>query len=372
MRQEDILYPGLWAGQVPDDFHSLAQGKSTIRLNQAINIDYMQHLSFPRIFPEQELKILDPCCGTGEDIICMALKYPKAKFAINDPEPQALELTEQYRDLLGIKNMAPEDDADKYHIIRFTRKLDQLDDIREALEKAEAKLAPGGALQIRGIIKLTPSEEALRQAWLGSELQLTAEDLIDRLRDLPEDEGIDDMETWLGFFNFLAQVGLEPFRGLHPWNYQVKAFQELRRLQTDAEDWPWQEEARLVYILTNTLTELSQRHYWLCCRLGETPQLPAMDDPLVKRVIPHQSPFMQAFEDEGHVIIGQGREHLILDPRIEVEAVRTPPHIVKIYQTINGSLNFEQLHRRFLPMSWDSFWHFMNNLYDCELIHLHV
>ena len=100
--------------------------------------------------------------------------------------------------------------------------------------------------------------------------------------------------------------------------------------------------------------------------------MPLITDAEAAGYIPHPSPYAKVEPvDEGRYLFSLNRQQLLLHPGLVAEDIETPAEMVRVFQAINGMATFEQIYRRFLPLSWDVFWHFMNLLAENGLITLH-
>ena len=114
------------------------------------------------------------------------------------------------------------------------------------------------------------------------------------------------------------------------------------------------------------------RHHLVLIPAEVAEAMPKLTDKEAAGYIPHPSPYVKVDQaGEGRYLFRLDRQHLLLHPALSLEDIEAPTEMVRVFQGINGMVTFEQLHRKFLPLSWEVFWHFMNLLAENGLITLH-
>jgi hypothetical protein len=99
--------------------------------------------------------------------------------------------------------------------------------------------------------------------------------------------------------------------------------------------------------------------------------MPTVYDPQASKYIPHLSPYAVFSQQDDRIIVSLTQQHLMLEEGIELEDLSLPNELLKILQVIDGKINCEQIHRRFLPMHWDRFWTLIKACWEEEIIYLH-
>ena len=118
------------------------------------------------------------------------------------------------------------------------------------------------------------------------------------------------------------------------------------------------EQATLAEILAGGI----RRHTLLCVPKEDTRRMPKIDDANLRSLIPFRSPYAELRRTEGQIFFQVERWALPINDAVPMGEVCAPESMGAIYAAIDGKKTFEQLHRRFLPLPWDVFLHFMTLL----------
>jgi 2-polyprenyl-3-methyl-5-hydroxy-6-metoxy-1,4-benzoquinol methylase len=173
-------FPGRWQGVVPEDLKLVTQGQAGIRVDLTICLECLQHLAWPVYKPLEKLKVLDPACGTGEQLLQMAVKYGIDSYTAYDPSPAALQQARDYAKQLGLENVNYVDalpSEGKYDLIIMTRPLQHIDNLADFMQTLKNSLAPDGLLIVHAYTGANPEENlylreeiaALKADQLGAE-----------------------------------------------------------------------------------------------------------------------------------------------------------------------------------------------------------
>jgi SAM-dependent methyltransferase len=369
------MYPNNWRGVIPNEFKVAAGGQGAIHLDIYYTLEFLEHLAFPSWVPLEELRVLDAACGTGEGIILLAIKYPGASFAAMDVSRDSLQQARSYAEELGLKNIVfyegeqeERDTLRDYQIVILTRPLQYLPAALSVLQNLKKKLNPSGILVLRSDIPIADSElnqhhEELKAFCLESPLSREGLDYINMIMDNREKKYC---KIW-DINSLLADAGYRIQTGLHPKNYDPAQYiNSLEAAELFGEK-SWIEKACLAEILSGSML----RHSLVCTHADYVPAMPGIKDADTRTYIPFRSPYSTVTMEGDRAIIGQSRKYLLLNAEIEYDDINVPAKLFDVYLAIDGFRNFEQIHRRFLPMSWEVFWYFMEMLYETELIFLH-
>jgi len=364
-------YPGKWMGQVPESIKSVAMGKAQLNVNLSICLPYMEHLAYPVYKPLEGLKVLDPACGTGEVLLLMAAKYSQMLFTASDISAEALATAQQYAEDLGLKNVSflntlPE--QGDYDFIITTRPLQQIDDLSGFLAILHKNLGQEGLLRIQSFTGSHPEEnlylqERVAEIKAGGQTPEEIQSLAKELLAQPLKDHIDGLRECN---QVLERTGLGFISGLHPRSYEPGSY-------LPPMDLSWLNGFSLLdraYLAEQFCGQMLM-HSLLYSHLSYHPEMPSMSDSQASKYIPYLSPYALFDKQEERVIVGLKHQHLLLEAGIEFEDLSIPGELLRVLQAVDGKLNFEQIHRRFLPMPWERFWTLMKAGWEEEIIYLH-
>ena len=371
-----MLYPDAWKGTLPPELKQVAESGGKLQLNVAadLSLEFLAHLVFPVWLHTPNMRLLDAACGTGETVVLQAVRYPHTAIAAQEDEAESLEMAKGYVAELGLNSVtfAPEEAA-TYHIIESSRPLNQLSDAKSFLQQLRCKLANPGVVSVSTeavfggprFEALQSAAGRLRTAESGeSELQNAITEILTVL-DAPAEPGLWNIPD---LAQLTAEAGFRIAALIHPDNYEPARFIESPALQELTSNLSVVEKAWL----TEVMLGQSLRHRLVLVPAENDTVMPQMGDAEAARYIPHPSPYAKVEPAEGgRFQFSLNRQHLLLHPALASEAIEAPQEMVRIFQAINGMATFEQIYRRFMPMSWDVFWHFMNLLAENGLITLH-
>jgi hypothetical protein len=371
-----MLYPDAWKGTLPPELKQVAESGGRLQLNLAadLSLEFLAHLVFPVWLHTPNLRLLDAACGTGETVALQAVRYPHTAIAAQEDEQDALELAKNYITELGLNSVTFEpEQAATYHIVQASRPLNQLPDAKAFLQQLRSQLASPGVVSISAdavfggprFEALQVSAERLRMAESSeAELQTAIGEILAVL-DAPAQPGLWNIPD---LAQLTAEAGLRIAALIHPDNYQPVRFIESPALHKLTTGLPIVEQAWL----TEVMLGQSLRHRLVLVPAEVDAVMPKMGDAEAAQYIPHPSPYAKVEQTEGgRYQFSLNRQHLLLHPAISTEAIEAPQEMVRVFQAVNGMATFEQIYRRFMPMSWDVFWHFMNLMAENGLITLH-
>lgn len=365
---ELINYPGSWNGIVPDSLKNVVQGSATITTSIFSRLEMIQHLVFPVYIGLEQLRVLDAACGTGEWLVQMALLYPQTKMVGYDLYPEAREQARYYISELAIGNLEIIDElpTERFDIIIHSRPLQHtINKPNWIKELGERLTSSGAALFSAECTRVEEIPEEIARARAG-ELDAAATEQVLHNIILTKGE-VSGIDSWSRLIQQLTAAELTPYMGVHPANYEPgRYFNE----GTDLPDWVnalgLTERGKLVEGLGSF-----ERHYVLA---GKEPdkKMPLIDDPGFESLIPHLSPYARVYPtDDDRYQVGLAQRYFMFQPGVELEDISLPSELFPILQRIDGKLTLEQLHRNFLPMSWERFLSVIRAAIEVEVVYLH-
>lgn len=368
---EKEKYPGKWQGEVPEDLKTVVLGETEMTINLSSCLEYMEHLAYPVYKVLDGLKILDPACGTGEILIAMAAKYQQLSFTACDISAEALAQAQQYAEDLQLKNICflsslPEDQA--YDFILPTRPLQHIDDLAGFLGKMQENLNAEGILLIHAYTGSQPAENLYLQdrvaAMKAGELNAEeSQELIKELLAQPLKDHIDGLRECQ---QRLERAGFNFLSGLHPRNYEPASYLP----DTDSQLFAGLSLVDRAYLAEQFSGQIL-RHSLLYTQEAYNPAQPSYYDPQASKYIPHLSPYVRVGQQGERMIVALAHQHLMLEAGIEFEDISLPEDLYRILPTMDGRMNCEQIHRRFLPLPWERFWALIQACWEEEIIYLY-
>jgi ubiquinone/menaquinone biosynthesis C-methylase UbiE len=364
-------YPGNWLGKVPDELKSVMSGEATITVNLGSCLECLEHLVHPVYKVWDSLKVLDPACGTGEMLVAMAIKYPQFSFDACDISSEALAQAEQYTRELELKNirfLTNLSEEEEYDFILVTRPLQHIDDLPGFLRKIQQKLAKYGLLRIQAYTGSKQEESLYLQEMVaemknGSLIEEEANELVEKLLAQPLQDHIDGLRECN---QIMERAGFQFLTGLHPRNYEPATYVPTINNEVISGLTPV-DRAYLAEQFCGQMLMHSQvyTHY------SYKPEMPSFYDSQSAKLIPHLSPYARIRQQDERIIVSLSQQHLMLEAGIELDDLSLPGELLKVLQIMDGKLNCEQIHRRFLPMPWERFWALIQACWEEEIIYLH-
>jgi len=368
---ENDNYPGNWQGVIPEELKIVAGGKGELSVNLSVCLPYMEHLACPVYKSLENLKVLDPACGTGEILLLMATKYPQTSFTACDTSAEALAQAQQYTDDLKLNNIKfltdlPEEGD--YDFIMPTRPLQQIDGLASFLKELQKNLGKEGLLRIQANTGSQPEEnlylqESVTAMKAGQLSDEEAQDLVKELLTQPLKDHIDGLRECN---RIMESAGFRLISGLHPRSYDP-----VRYLQTiDTSCFEGLSALDKAYLAEQFCGQMLMHHF-LYAHRSYSQEMPSLDDPQASKYVPHLSPYIGIGKKEERTIVGLKHQHLLLEAGIEFEDLSLPEELFRVLLIIDGKINCEQIHRRFLPMPWARFWALIQACWEEEIIYLH-
>ena len=371
-----MLYPDAWKGTLPPELKQVAESGGKLQLNVAadLSLEFLAHLTFPAWLHTPKMQVLDAACGTGETVALQAVRYPHTVIAAMDEEEESLAMAKTYIAELGLTNVSFEPAAAaQYNVIECSRPLNQIENAADFLAGLRQRLASPGVVSLSAeAVFGGPRFEALQSAAVSlrtadvaeAELQQAVAEILAVL-DAPAEPGLWNIPD---LAQLTAAAGLRIVALIHPDNYDPCRFVDSPALAAIAGQLSIVEKAWL----TEVLLGKSLRHRLVLIPADASLVMPQIGDAEAARYIPHPSPYAKVDQTEGgRYRFSLNRQHLLLYPGLDSEAIEAPLEMVRVFQAVNGMATFEQIYRRFMPMSWDVFWHFMNLLAENGLITMH-
>lgn len=375
------LYPNHWQGELPDGLQEVAASQGTVDINAFYNIEYLQHRHCPRWTSTEKLKVLFHGCGTGEYLVLTALRYPHASFTACDPMEEAASMAKEYVFRLGLENIEFKDDeelSESFSMIWSCRPLHHYDEPGLFFARIKELLDPDGLF----CFNVDADIENRYYLDFGQRLH----DILNDNGDLPgfnqamqtfKSELANYLETseWPasgamnvpGIYNFMDNQGLQILEFVNHHNYNIVNYlpDNERKVAAACED------TRLRHALAELASGRMLRHSMVLAFPHRQAIMPGPDDNDIKNLVPWRSPFIAMRNEGDRVILSLNHAHLSLDERIILEDVSVPAKMLDIVKRFDTISSLQVVHRRFLPMSWDVFHHFITALWECELVYLH-
>ena len=375
-----MKYPDEWQGTIPESLNQVRAGNRLLTINSYHSLAWIEHFGFPTWKPFDQLQVYDVACGTGENASLSALVHPGAQYLLADADAESLAQARLYVEQLGLRNVrfmvdATTNDGEAAaktklaDIILCTRPLNQVDDLVNQLRDWSSKLAPGGVIELQ--CDTDPASNGIKAARerINHLIETESQTLVDSV--WVELQSAEKPGEWtIPYLTTLVEgAGLKILAFLHPQMYDPRVYlpEASELLQQRLRETSLIEQARLAEILAGGI----RRHTILCVRAYDDRRMPAIDDADLRSLIPFRSPYAELKRENGQVFFQVERWALPINDAVPMGEVCAPESMAAIYSNIDGKKTFEQLHRRFLPLPWDVFLHFMKLLAENGLLHLH-
>lgn len=365
-----MKYPDEWQGAIPESLQQVKAGKGQVTVNSFHSLAWLEHFGFPVWKPFEKLTIHDVACGTGESAIVSALVHTGAQYFLTDADAESLAQAKEYAEQLNLPNVQfTETDVMQADIIWCTRPLNQMADLVAQLKEWSNKLAPGGLIALH--CDTDPVSNGIKAARerINHRIETENQTLVDSV--WLELQSAETPGEWTIPYlqQLVSAAGLIIFAVLHPQMYDPQVYlpEAGELLQQKLAGASLLEQARVAEILAGGI----RKHTVICVPSDDTRRMPAIDDANLRSLIPFRSPYAEIKRENGQVFFQVERWALPINDAVPMGEVCAPESMAAIYAAIDGKKTFEQLHRRFLPLSWDVFLHFMKLLAENGLLHLH-
>ncbi|HPE68992.1 MAG TPA: class I SAM-dependent methyltransferase [Thermotogota bacterium] len=369
-----VSYPNWWKGQVPEGYDLVVEGKGRLFPSLFSCLDYFEHLCFRSWVPLPELRVLHLGCGTGEPLLEMAVHSPGATIFATDFFPESLEMAKDYARQIGVSNihwLEPGDwgNLGELDMVLSTRPLQHWGELLPQLHELRSILGERGIFQVFSYTGSEPEKNLLfpdeSESWKEGHLSLEeASVLVEKLLVSPVPAGID---TFRGVNQLFQEAGFSLLSGIHPKNYDPSSY-----LPDDKYDALLSGLSPLQRgFLSEQLHARFLRHAMVFSKQPLSLPKWELGSPECASWIPFQTPFAGAARKDDRILLGLVHGRLALQEGVEFEDLSLPEKYFQVFQTIDGKKTLEQVHRRFLPMSWEDFRAFVQLLLESELIYLH-
>jgi len=370
-----MKYPNEWQGAIPESLLQVKAGQGVITVNAYHSLAWVEHFGRPVWKPFEKLQVRDVACGTGEGTLASALVHTGAQYLIADDDVESLAQAREYAAQLELPNVrfagdeldgAAEIPAD---ILLCTRPLNQIEALPEKLRQWATHLAIGGVMELQ--CDTDPATNGIKAARerINQRIETESQTLLDALlREMQTEQPVG--EWTVSYFNEIFEAaGLKVFAFLHPKMYDPATYfpEADEALKQRLQEFSLVEQAQLAEIMAGGI----RRHTVLCVPVSDTRRMPRLSDADLRSLIPFRSPYAEIRHENGQVFFQLERWALPLNEAVSMGEVCAPESMGAVYAAIDGKKSFEQLHRRFLPMSWDVFRHFMTLMDENGLLHLH-
>ena len=370
-----MKYPNEWQGAIPESLLQVRAGQGVITVNAFHSLAWVEHFGRPVWKPFDKLQVRDVACGTGEGTLASALVHTGAQFLIADDDAESLAQAREYAAKLELPNVHfAADDVNgetevPADILLCSRPLNQIESFPEKLREWATYLAIGGFMELQ--CDTDPAANGVKAARerINQRIETENKSLVDALLMEPLEKASAGEWTVPYFADILEAAGLKVFAFLHPRMYDPLSYfpDAGEELKQRFQDLSLLKKARLAEIMAGGI----RRHTLLCVPVSDSRRMPRMSDPDLRSLIPFRSPYAEIRQENGQVFFQLERWALPLNDAVPMGEVCAPESMGAVYAAIDGKKSFEQLHRRFLPMSWDVFLHFMTLLEENGLLHLH-
>ena len=375
-----MKYPDEWQGTIPESLQQVKAGKGQVTVNSFHSLAWVEHFAFPVWKPFEKLQVCDVACGTGENAIVSALVHTGAQYLLADADTESLAQSRLYAEQLGLGNVHFAADTTTNDgeaaaetkladIILCTRPLNQIDDLVDRMREWSAQLAPSGVIELQ--CDTDPVSNGIKAARerINQRIETESKTLVDSV--WIELQSAEKPGDWtIPYLTALVEsAGLKILAFLHPQMYDPRVYlpEAGELLQQRLQGASLIEQATLAEILAGGI----RRHTILCVPLDDKRRMPTPDDADLRSLIPFRSPYAELRRENGQVFFQVERWALPINDAVPMGEVCAPESMAAIYSAIDGKKTFEQLHRRFLPLPWDVFLHFMKLLAENGLLHLH-
>jgi ubiquinone/menaquinone biosynthesis C-methylase UbiE len=340
-----------------------------VTVNAFHSLAWIEHFGFPVWKPFEKLQVIDVACGTGESSIVSALVHTGTQYLLTDDDAESLIQAKEYAEALALTNVKFGVDGEKGDIVLCTRPLNQIGDLPAQLKIWMSQLASGGVIELQ--CDTEPASNGIKEARerINHRIETERQALVDSVWiELQSTET--PCEWTVPYLTALVEsAGLKILAFLHPQMYEPRVY-----LPEAGELWQQKlqgasliEQATLAEILAGGI----RRHTILCVPFDDKRRMLTPEDANVKSLIPFRSPYAELRRENGQVFFQVERWALPINDAVPMGEVCAPESMAAIYAAIDGKKTLEQLHRRFLPLSWDVFMHFMKLLAENGLLHLH-
>ena len=375
-----MKYPDEWQGTIPESLHQVKTGQMQVTVNAFHSLAWIGHFGFPVWKPFEKLQVRDVACGTGENAIVSALVHSGAQYLLADADAESLAQSRLYVEQLGLSNVRFAVDTTTNDgeaaaetkladIILCTRPLNQIDDLVDRLREWSSQLAPGGVIELQCDTDPTSNGIKAARERINYRIEAESQTLVDSV--WIELQSAEKPGEWtIPYLTTLVEgAGLKILAFLHPQMYDPRVYlpEAGELLQQRLQGASLIEQAMLAEILAGGI----RRHTILCVPLDDKRRMPTLDDADLRSLIPFRSPYAELRRENGQVFFQVERWALPINDAVPMGEVCAPESMAAIYSAIDGKKTFEQLHRRFLPLPWDVFLHFMKLLAENGLLHLH-
>jgi SAM-dependent methyltransferase len=366
-----MKYPDEWQGTVPESLQQVKAGRGQVTVNSFHSLAWIEHFGFPVWKPFEKLQVRDVACGTGENALVSALVHSGAQYLLSEDDEESLAQARLYAEQLELGNVrfADSEATEAADILVCTRPLNQIEDLPRQLKTWATQIAAGGVIELQcDTDPVTNGIKAARERInyrIETELQTLVEAAWAELQ-TAKPAG----EWTIPYLNdLITAAGLKIFTFLHPQMYDPQVYlpEGGELLQQKMLATSLLERAMLAEILAGGI----RRHTFLCVPLADERLIPTIDDGELRSLIPFRSPYAEMRRENGQVFFQVERWALPINDAVPMGEVCAPESMAAIYSAIDGKKTFEQLHRRFLPLPWDVFLHFMKLLAENGLLHLH-
>ena len=375
-----MKYPDEWQGTIPESLQQVKAGKGQVTVNSFHSLAWVEHFGFPVWKPFEKLTIHDVACGTGESALVSALVHTGAQYLLADADAESLAQSRLYAEQLGLGNVRfaadtttnegeAADETNLADIILCTRPLNQIDNLADQLREWSSQLAAGGIIELQ--CDTDPVANGIKAARerINQRIETENQTLVDSV--WVELQSAEKPGDWtIPFLTTLVEsAGLKILAFLHPQMYDPQVYlpEAGELLQQRLQEASLIEQAILAEILAGGI----RRHTILCVPLSDKRRMPTLGDADLRSLIPFRSPYAELRRENGQVFFQVERWALPINDAVPMGEVCAPESMAAIYSAIDGKKTFEQLHRRFLPLSWDVFLHFIKLLAENGLLHLH-
>ena len=368
-----MKYPDEWQGTIPESLVDVKAGRGQVTVNSFHSLAWVEHFAFPTWKPFEKLQVRDVACGTGEGSLVSALVHTGAQYLLADEDEESLSQAQAYAEILELANVkfAAEngETLEPADILLCSRPLNQIADLPVKLQEWTMQLAPGGVLELQWDTE--PDTNGIKAARLRINNRIDTEGytLVDSTW-AELQSGLPAGEWTIPYLNSLLEAaGLKVLTFLHPQMYEPLSYlpDAGEKLEKNLQKTSRLDKAFLAEILAGSI----RRHTILCVPQSDRRRMPQMGDEDVRSMIPFRSPYAEVKRADDQAFFQVERWALPINDAVTMGEICAPESMSAIYSAIDGKKTFEQLHRRFLPLPWDVFWHFMTLLAENGLLHLH-
>lgn len=400
------MYPDYWNGVLPQMMKDFTAGKAKVDFGVFYNLDFMQHLSYPRKKSTDRIEILSAGCGTGEAELFLAINNPKAQITAVDLSENSLKRAKGYAGELKLKNISyfhenlMEMQLEKqFDIIISCGVIHHLSSPAKGLENLKKHLKPNGIMIIMvygeyGRHEITLFQEAIKL------IQKDQLDFIDGIKVVREflsslpvnslfksiqhknnidmgDNHIVDLLLNLNenrytvkTLNDLVENQKLKIISFFPQNtYNPNAYTQSNFLSDKFEQLSYLGKAYLAELINGHIS----KHGFICTHIENDFTMPSMKDKDADKYVPYIAPYIVETKKSDGYSLSINPEQMGESPFATNKVINLKQLNYEIYKAVGGRRSFKDIYKQFKnQIQWEAYWELMKILVEYRLIYVHI